>query len=38
VFGDEEILAIRQVFDRNGSIGEAEGSVRHILLRRGLIQ
>lgn len=38
VFGAEETLAIRQVFDRNGRPGEAEASVRPILERKGLIQ
>lgn len=35
--GDEETAAIREVFDRNGTPGEAEAAVRPILERKNLI-
>jgi hypothetical protein len=35
--GDEEMGAMRQVYDRNGSAGEAEAAVRPILERKGVL-
>ncbi len=36
--GDEETAAIRAVFDRNGTPGEAEAAVRPILQSKGVLE